>query len=348
MVTIKGTERSVKVARELIEEALSTPSKDIDVPPITQEVQSQSQDTSQPSSQTVQTISQSSINPWNQSQPPASVWGQKRHSDVVPPSLSLLRNAGQEEKQRRVGVTMAMRRISLPVHIHNYELQLKESINLSNDVRNSNKDDNSEHDCPMTIALTTSSTSTTVSSSLTVHTGAIKSSPSPPPPPPPPFPSSSPPPRHSSLTSGSLSRVNEKDEDEEDVPKHKRSLSEPAVTPSTINQISPTGSLTHSTSPLNLPSVTTSRYSPTMPSILSPSENESTTSSSTPSSIQPLNSQVGGVAVPTDPLVAISRTKTVGIVTPTQVKPVQVKYIFNIIINNVHVIICSWKLNFGL
>ena len=331
MVTIKGTERSVKIARELIEEALSTPSKDIDVPPITQEVQSQSQDTSQPSSQTVQTVSQSSTNPWNQSQPPASVWGQKRHSDVVPPSLSLLRNAGQEEKQRRVGVTMAMRRISLPVHIHNYELQLKESLNSSNDMRNSNKDDNSEHDYPMTIALTTSSTSTTVSSSLTVHTGAIKSSPSPPPPPPP-LPSSSPPPRHSSLTSGSLSRVNEKDEDEDDVPKHKRSLSEPAVTPSTINQISPTGSLTHST-PLNLPSVTTSRYSPTMPSILSPSENESTTSSSTPSSTQPSNSQVGGVAVPTDPLVAISRTKTVGIVTPTQVKPIQVKYIFNIIIN---------------
>ena len=325
MVTIKGTERSVKIARELIEEALSTPSKDIDVPPTTQEVQSQSQDTSQPSSQTVQTVSQSSTNPWNQSQPPASVWGQKRHSDVVPPSLSLLRNVGQEEKQRRVGVTMAMRRISLPAHIHNYELQ---SITSSNDVRNNNKEDNSEHDCPMTIALTTSSTSTTVSSSLAVHTGVIKSSPSPPPPPPP---SSSPPPHHSSLTSGSLSRVNEKDEDEEDVPKHKRSLSEPAVTPSTINQISPTGSLTHSTSPLSLPSVTTSRYSPTMPSILSPSENESTTSSSTPSSTQPLNSQVGGVAVPTDPLVAISRTKTVGIVTPTQVKPVQVKYIFNII-----------------
>lgn len=256
MITIKGTERSVRTAQDLIEEALSTPSKDIesssstlttttttDKPNLVPNVKTQSNNTATSSSQTV-------CNPWNQTQftpSSSSPWGQKRYSDIVPP-VSLLKpnSSSQEEPKKPTSVAPPMmRRTSLPVKIQNQSSQEIPTslgnikcggIPLSNGTCSS---DNSTPDSGSNKPNDSTSSSSTQSSTVSApSTGTIAETkdatvkqvvaPSPrndlttstgirqP--------------RHS-VTLGPLSSVKEDEETSEDVdpPKQKRSLSDPLV-----------------------------------------------------------------------------------------------------------------------
>jgi hypothetical protein len=113
LVTIKGTERSVNTARELIEEALSTSNKDSEetvTSVCTVTTQALSTSAGGTSSTACGSVPVVTTNAWLPSSQPA--WGggvkSKRHSDVSPPSVASL-----DEPVGRV----FERRVSLPVGI---------------------------------------------------------------------------------------------------------------------------------------------------------------------------------------------------------------------------------------
>ena len=299
MITIKGTERSVKTAQDLIEEALSTPSKDIDIIPT---------ENDKPANVPMPTKTQSAssqpvVNPWNQTQPTALVWGQKRYSDVVPPTISLLKQGpGNEDKTT---AQPPSRRTSLPSKIPSY--------NHQNSTPN-NKPDNRHPpiDTPTITTATPISVSPTPTDTKddakqhsvpTVH------------------------PRHS-VTLHALSSVKEREEDEdtvkEEAPKQKRSLSDPLVmTKPSLSVVAvnrDTSSITTTTKPTNnvaaslsTPLVTISPTPGTSPLGDSDSIDGST------SVIPKVTSAPSvGVTVTTQDVSAPRTTRTVGIVTPTQ------------------------------
>ena len=142
-------------------------------------------------------------------------------------------------------------------------------------------------------------------------------------------------------TSTVLASLDEADEIE--IQKHKRSHSEPSTTPLSKNQENDSASsLANDATPILH---YTSRYSPTMPPIFSPSDNESKTISSTcsdpvlyPSSTTSDNETPSTTVMSkSSSIVGVTRvTRMVGVVAPTQaVKPYQVNLTFKL--TNTHI-----------
>ena len=311
----------MKAARDLIEEALSTPSKDIEVITVdADKPQSNSGTTKTQSSSTAmpQTQTQTSINPWNQPPPQStsSVWGKKRFSDVVPPTPSLLKQGqGLENgKEGDSAVAMPTRRISLPVKIPSFETKISTA---SDD----NKNEKPDNQFPLLNPQVSVSTATQEIITVTKDTSAPRLSPTPPS-------SERPTPRHS-VTLGPLSSVNEREEedDNEGEPvKQRRSLSEPTVVVKPTSSVSPVNHLKVAETPSSLPptsSNTPSRSSPVVTSNTTVPDNVLAKNRDDPSVAATPVPSVEVSTAPLENIAAPRTTRTMGI--PTQaVKPIQV------------------------
>ena len=301
----------------MIEEALSTSSKENELPETDSQISSiqngsQTLNSTQsiPTTTIVQTSSHNSTtvnNVWQQSSLP-SAWRQKRYSDVVPPPSSAL--VQSEQGSRELDITSTGRRISLPINIPSSVVtdvvnpvvtDLHATYPNNENPKSTPSETTPSVSCPPQKAV---AVTTTTSSNLS---------------------------RNGSLPLSSLTCLEEEDGDE--VLKHKRSHSEPTATPISKSS-SPTNS-SRSTPPLSLPAFSNARYSPTMPPIFSPSESDNRTMT-VPSLSDPKESKANSTRsnidspIMTTPslsaVVPVTRgTRTVGIVTPTQaVKPYQV------------------------
>ena len=278
LITIKGTDRSVKTAQDLIEEALSTPSKDVEATPIDTGDKPGLVPNPRPQSHSTGPV----VNPWNQTlpvpQPTTTVWGQKRYSDVVPPT-SLMKPSHSHDKEN---LSIPTRRTSLPIKMQGAESQE-----------------------PTTDTNTACTTSSSPEPPL-ILTTPTEDKPAPPIP------------RHSVTVLGPLSSVNEEEEvgEEGEGPKKKRSLSDPAVltrphlSVSSKHPANEVGvyravSTSHSTPVVTVSSVGTFNSTPHK-ELGDPVSEERVRASP----------QVG--VVTPDPVVTKPTTRTVGIVTPTQ------------------------------
>ena len=304
----------------MIEEALSTSSKENELPEADAQINSfqngsQTLNSTQsiPTTTTVQTSPNTSTtvtNVWQQSSLP-SAWRQKRYSDVVPPPSSAL--VQSEQGSRELDITSTGRRISLPINIPS--TVVTDVVNSFNPVVTDPHATSPNNENPKSTPSDTTPSVSCAPQKPVVMTTATSSHL----------------PRNGSLPLSSLTSLEEEDGDE--ILKHKRSHSEPTATP-----ISKSGSPTNSsrsTPPLSLPAFTSARYSPTMPPIFSPSESDNRTmsvpslSDSKESKTNSTRSNIDDPVVTTPSLSAVvpvtRGARTVGIVTPTQaVKPYQV------------------------
>ena len=267
LVTVKGTERSVSKAKELIEEALSTPSKGFD--------NTESQTTSDLQS-VVQTAATQSV----------LAASQKRHSDIAASSSAqLVHHHGGVSSSYSTG------RHPSPITVTAGETALNSAHPLTRTITPETR---------MSVSTTSYSTSVVTSSqsnaSCSTHPSTDRTPTSP-----------------SQSSASSVLQAT--------VQKHSRSLSEPLsnLPTSTSARASPS-SLTHTTHPLTLPSLSNTTFSPSMPTIVSPqdhppspeqqadspvSEQESIMASTTTYSSSPQSSST------------TTTTTTVGTVTPT-------------------------------
>ena len=213
LVTVKGTERSVSKAKELIEEALSTPSKGFD---------------------NTEPLQNSSDPPTTQSVLAPS---QKRHSDIpVSSSAQVMHRHGDHGG-------MSYDRHPSPITVTAGETTLNNAHPLTRTITPETR---------MSVSTSSYSTSVVTSSQSTASSSTHSSTDHPP---------TSP----NQSTASSLLQAS--------VQKHSRSLSEPLsnLPTSTSARASPS-SLTHTTHPLTLPSLSNTTFSPSMPTIVSPQD----------------------------------------------------------------------------